>query len=210
MTNFSSIRKLFEITENNGFSVEETTTFLQDINSIPKILQDYYLQLGKIKNLNQTQDSLIEPSNLKYSKNEDFLVFYAENQWACVWGVHKNDLEKDNPPVYMSYDELEWLVEFEKLSDYLDAMANLQATFGLAYTAEEFLMINESELDTIKQNYKKRDFEFTQWIGIQFYANNDNDVITVMKNNDYYDLIYASGNDEQFEAMHEELVQLGE
>ncbi|MDR7209142.1 hypothetical protein [Flavobacterium piscis] len=209
MTNFNSIRKLFEITEDNGFSVEEMTTLLQHPNAIPKVLYDYYLQLGKIKSLNQTQDKLLEPNQLKYSKNKKFLIFYAENQWACVWGIHKNDLNKANPLVFMSYDEKEWVVENEKLSDFLNAMSNLQATFALPYTAEEFLMINESEFESIKCSYKKRDFKFTRWIGIEFYGNNDNDVITVMKNENNYDLVYASANEEQFEAMQDILNKLG-
>lgn len=144
------------------------------------------------------------------SKNKDFLIFYVENQWACVWGIDKNDLNIDNPPVYMSYEEQEWSKEANSLTDFFKAMANLQAVFALEFSKDEFAYINDDELKIIKENFKKRDFSFSQWIGIEFYGNFENDVIAVQKNTDYYDLIYASNNEQQFVEMNKILNKLGE
>jgi len=210
MTEFKEIKQLFDITENNGFSEDEILEFKNIYGNIPKVLSDYYLQLGKIKKLNNTQDQIIEPKNLKLSKNKDFLIFYVENQWACVWGISKNDLNIDNPPVYMSYEEQEWIKETNSLTDFFKAMANLQAVFALPFNSEEFSFINNEELKIIENNFKKRDFSFSQWIGIYFYGNFENDVIAVQKNSDYYDLIYASNNEQQFTKMNKILSKLGE
>lgn len=209
MTEFNEIRQLFDITENNGFSEEEISVFKNVCENIPKVLFNYYLQLGKIKELNQTQDRLIEPRKLRLSKNNDFLIFYVENQWACVWGIDKNDLNIDNPPVYMSYDEQKWGKETNLLTDFLKAMASLQAVFALQFGLEEFTYINNEELKIIEENFKKRDFTFSKWIGIDFYGNLENDIIAVQKNNDYYDLIYASNNEQQFIKMNNILSKLG-
>ncbi|KFF03263.1 hypothetical protein ASF10_23330 [Flavobacterium sp. Leaf82] len=209
MTEFKEIKQLFGITEKNGFSEEEIFVFKNICENIPKVLSDYYSQLGKIKELNNTQDQLIEPQKLKLSKNKDFLIFYVENQWACVWGIDKNDLNIDNPPVYMSYEEQEWSKETNLLTDFLKAMANLQAVFALQFSSDEFAYINDEELKIIKENFKKRDFSFSQWIGIEFYGNFENDVIAVQRNTDYYDLIYASNNEEQFVEMNKILNKLG-
>ncbi len=209
MTEFNEIRQLFDITENNGFSEEEISVFKNVCENIPKVLFNYYLQLGKIKELNQTQDRLIEPEKLRLSKNNDFLIFYVENQWACVWGIDKNDLNIDNPPVYMSYEEQKWSKETNLLTDFLKAMASLQAVFALQFGLEEFAYINNEELKIIEENFKKRDFSFSKWIGIDFYGNLENDVIAVQKNNDYYDLIYASNNEQQFIKMNNILSKLG-
>lgn len=210
MTRFKEIKQLFDITENNGFSEEEIFEFKNICDNIPKVLSDYYSQLGKIKELNNTQDQLIEPKNLKLSKNKDFLIFYVENQWACVWGISKKDLNIDNPPVYMSYEEQEWIKETNFLTDFFNAMANLQAAFALPFSSEEFAFINNEELKIIEDNFKKREFSFSQWIGIDFYGNFENDVIAVQKNADYYDLIYASNNEQQFTKMNKILSKLGE
>lgn len=209
MTDFDIIKKLFNITENNGFSADEISVFKRVCENIPKTLYDYYFQLGKAKALNQTQDSLIVPSKLKFSKTEDYLIFYAENQWACVWGISKSDLDLDDPPVYMSYDEKEWGRETSCLTDFFKAMANLQAVFALPFSSQEFLRINKFDLEAIRSKYKKREFCFSKWIGIEFYGNNENDVIAVMKNDDYFDLIFASNDEEQFKGMNKILSEFG-
>lgn len=209
MTAFKEIKQLFDITENNGFSEDEISVVKNVFANIPKVLFDYYLQLGKIKELNQTQDRLLEPEKLRLSKNNDFLIFYVENQWACVWGIDKNDLHLDDPPVYISYEEQEWSKETSSLTDFLKAMANLQAVFALQFSSEEFANINNEELKIIEENFKKRDFSFSKWIGIDFYGNLENDVIAVQKNDDYYDLIYASNNEQQFKEMNNILSKQG-
>lgn len=209
MTVFNQINQLFDITENNGFSEKEISIFKNICENIPKVLFDYYLQLGKIKELNQTQDRLLEPEKLRLSGNDDFLIFYVENQWACVWGIDKNDLSMDNPPVYMSYEEQEWNKETNCLTDFFNAMSNLQAVFALPFSTEEFVSVNNEELEALKSNFKKRGFSFSQWIGIDFYGNYENDVIAVQKNDGYYDLMYASNNEHQFIEMHKLLSETG-
>lgn len=76
MTNFISIRKLFGITENNGFSVEEINTFIKQSNVLPKVLYNYYLELGKITKLNQIQDKLLLPNQIDYSGNQDLSLIH--------------------------------------------------------------------------------------------------------------------------------------
>ena len=110
----------------------------------------------------------------------------------------------------MSYEEQEWTKETNLLTDFLKAMANLQAVFALQFCSEEFACINIDELKIIKENFKKREFAFSQWIGIEFYGNFENDVIVVQRNTDYYNLIYASNNEQQFVEMNKILNKLGE
>lgn len=209
MSALIEIKQLFEITEENGFSEEGISAHRNVCETIPKVLFEYYLKLGKIKNLNQTQDRLIEPKKLRLSKNKDFLIFYVENQWACVWGIDQSDLNIDNPPVYMSYDEQEWSKETNFLTDFLRAMASLQAVFALQFRSEEFVSIEKEGLETIKANFKKRDFSFSQWIGVDFYGNFENEVIAVQKNEGHFDVIYASSNKQQFIDINNILSALG-
>jgi len=88
-------------------------------------------------------------------------------------------------------------------------MANLQAVFALPFSSGEFAYINNEELKMIETNFKKRDFSFSQWIGIEFYGNYNSDVIAVQKNDANYDLIYASDNEQQFVEMNTILAKLG-
>ena len=123
MTDFSIIKKLFGISEPNGFAENEINVVRDIFGDLPKVLTDYYTELGKIQNLNHTQDLLIVPERFQYFRHNDYLIFYYENQRSCVWGIHKDDLSKANPPVYMSFDEKEWNLETETLTDFFTAMA---------------------------------------------------------------------------------------
>jgi hypothetical protein len=208
MTDFSTIKKLFGITEPNGFTSDEIQVVKDVFGQLPKVFIDYYIELGKIQNLNQTQDSLVIPERFQFYNHNDYLIFYTENQHACVWGIHKDNLSNPNPPVYMSYDEKEWNLETETLTDFFTAMAFLQASFALKFTAECFYEIDNEGLNFIVENYKNKGVSFKQWAeGINFYGNYDDDVIVVMSNNQ---LFYSSNIEEDFLAMDKVLSTIGQ
>ncbi|RUT71028.1 hypothetical protein D0817_07790 [Flavobacterium cupreum] len=207
MADFSIIKKLFHITETNGFSNDEIQTVKNIFGKLPGILVDYYAELGKVQNLNHTQDLLIIPERLQYYKHTDYLIFYSENQKACVWGIHKDDLLKDNPPVYMSYDEKQWYLETESLTDFFTAMAFLQAGFGLEFPKNTFYELEKHELKFISENFKNKGYSFKKWLeGICFYGNYDDDVIVLQATNQ---LFYAANTKEHFVELDSVLSSLG-
>ncbi len=207
MTDFSTIKKLFHITESNGFSNDEMQIVKNAFGNLPEVFVDYYTELGKIFKLNQSQDSLVTADRLINYATDEYLIFYTENQRACVWGIHKDDLSKPNPPVYMSYDEKEWNLETETLSDFFTAMAFLQAGFALDFTSEGFYELESFELDFISQNFANKGVSFIQWLeGIKFYGNYDDDVIVVMSHNQMF---YASNTESHFLEMDKVLSKLG-
>jgi hypothetical protein len=207
MTDFSTIKKLFHITGPNGFSNDEIQIIKNNFGSLPQVFVDYYTELGKIQKLNNTQDSLVAVDRLINYATDEYLIFYTENQHACVWGIHKDDLSKNNPPVYMSFDEQEWNLETETLTDFFTAMAYLQAGFGLEFTLEDFYELNDKELGFIKENFKNKGVSFSQWLGgINFYGNHDDDVIIIESTNQMF---YSSNTEEHFVEMDKVLSKLG-
>lgn len=207
MTDFSVIKKLFHITESNGFTNDEIQVVKDIFGDLPAVFVDYYTELGKIQNLNQTQDLLIVPERFQYFKHNDYLIFYYENQRTCVWGIHKEDLSKRNPPVYMSYDEKEWNLETETLTDFFTAMAFLQAGFALEFPSNTFYEIEANDLDFIIKNYSDRGVSFKQWLeGIQFYGNHDDEVIIITGGNQMF---YSSNTENHFLEMDKVLSKLG-
>lgn len=208
MTDFAMIKKLFHITKRNGFSHGEIQIIKNNFGELPQVLIDYYLELGKDERLNHTQDHLIKPEQLQYFKHSEYLIFYCENQRVCVWGIHKKDLSRSNPPVYMSYDEKVWQKDFETLTDFFHAMAYLQSVFALEYGCESFYSIEQTDLDFIREHFNNKGISFRHWIGIEFYGNDNDSIITVLKNNDSFDLIYASSDKEHFDEMDQVLSKL--
>lgn len=198
---FEVIRKLFNIKQNDGFSENDIRKACEKYGSLPFILQEYYRQLGNYKQINQTQNILCQPSEL-IDANE-YLIFYKENQYVVQWAIKKSDLNKDNPPVYCSWDENEFKLENENLLDFLYAMAFFQAaSWGLEYCSEDLYMISEEQAQIIRNQYKKIDYELHQWMNISYYGNCDDEVICMIENSDY-DMLYASSNQQHFDEMKE-------
>lgn len=212
-TDFSQIRQLYHIYGNYGFAENEILAYKNVCENLPKVLIDYYQQLGKHE-FNQCQDNLLSPNELRFSQNHQFLIFYQENQLACVWAIAVSDLAKDNPPVYISHDEKfdtsDWQIECLTLTEFLSAMAHLQAIFALPFTSEDFFFINDEELQFIQANFAKKPYQLNHWTSAQFFGNHADDVIYVCKNGDGYDLTYASFAENQFEKLDEILGNLGE
>nr|WP_199001486.1 hypothetical protein [Flavobacterium sp. ASV13] len=207
MTDFTTIKKLFKITELNGFTESEMQIVKDIFGQLPEVLVDYYTELGKIERLNNTQDSLNTPSQFQYFKHDDYLIFYCENQRVCVWGIHKDDLSNPNPPVYKSYDDKEWKKETETLTEFFTAMAFLQAGFALEFTSGCFYEIEDKELIFIKENYQNKGVSFAQWTdGMNFYGNHNDEVIVVMGSNQIF---YSSGSQEHFDELDKVLSKLG-
>lgn len=207
MTDFSIIKKLYHITEPNGFTNDEIQIVKDIFGNLPKVFVDYYTELGKIEDLNHTQDLLIVPERFQYYKQIDHLIFYSENQRACVWGIHKDDLSKANPPVYMSEDGKEWKLETETLTDFFTAMAFLQAGYALEYPCNTFYELEPHDFKFIADNFQNKGFSFKEWLGgINFYGNYSDDVIIIIDDNQ---LFYAANTNEHFVEMDKVLSKLG-
>ncbi|MCV9931428.1 hypothetical protein OIU80_03975 [Flavobacterium sp. LS1R47] len=207
MTDFSIIKKLFHITEPNGFTNDEIQIVKNIFGQLPEVFVDYYSELGKIQSLNQTQDLLIIPERFQYYKQNDYLIFYSENQKSCVWGIHKEDLSKPNPPVFGSTDEKEWNLETETLTEFFTAMALLQACYALRFPCNTFYELEQHELDFVIENFRNKGVSFRQWLeGINFYGNYEDDVIVIMANNQ---LFYAANTEEHFTELDDVLSKLG-
>ncbi|MDO4880646.1 MAG: hypothetical protein Q3983_05140 [Capnocytophaga sp.] len=210
-TIFSQIRTLFNIEGNHGFTDAEMQPFFSVVERMPTLLYEYYTTLGKHQALNQTQDSLVIPTdNLRLFQHPDKFVFYVENQNCCQWAIAKEDLGEENPKVHMSTDIIHkhWQMECETLSEFLLAMAHLQAVFALPYAYEGFKSITPEELTMIKTHFPKKPFALHHWLeGVEFYGG-ATDSIVIMDGGSQ--LIYASSSESSFEAMNNFFENIGE
>ena len=206
---FTQIRTLFGIEGDFGFTEVEMQPFFGVVEQMPALLYDYYTTLGKHQALNQTQDNLITPKdNLTLFNHPDYFVFYAENQNSCLWAIAKEDLGEENPKVYVSYNQKEWQVECDTLSEFLLAMAHLQAVFALPYTYEGFKFITSEDLAAIKSHFPKKPFAIRHWLqGVEFYGG-ATDSIVVLDGGEQ--LVYASSSESSFEEMDRFLESIGE
>lgn len=207
MADFSMIKKLFRISEKNGFSEECVNSAIAKFNGLPKVLVNYYLELGKVFSLNNSQDRLFSPDEI--GETGDYIEFYMENQYVCRWCIAKKDLNKEDPPVFITSDGELFEKESDSLSDFLCTMAHLQGMFGLDYSSEDILDIEEESANIIRSKFKKKDvLPFKTWMEVEFYGNNDDEVIALISNSDFYNVCYASMNEENFEIIDKFFDQL--
>jgi len=66
--------------------------------TLPHVLREFYVLAGTRKDINETYNRLLAPEDLLIDDNA--LVFYEENQAACVWSVAVSNLSEVDPPVH--------------------------------------------------------------------------------------------------------------
>lgn len=169
MTYQQKIRKLYKLDElkKYGFSEKEIVELEKREGLIlPKILREYYLLLGKNKEINFSFNRLLKPTNQAGFSNDKHFVFYEENQSAVFWGIKEQDLKLDNPCVYGNFDAVgltqEWFIDSPTTEDFLLSMALWNGVLGgLKFNAN-----TEAKNDLTKAVVNKVEENWTEIKGI--------------------------------------------
>ncbi|GAA2260403.1 MULTISPECIES: SMI1/KNR4 family protein [Kitasatospora] len=83
---------------------------------LPAALREFYTLLGTRKDLTGNQDPLLPPGEVfVHDEFGGLLVFRTENQGCAYWGVRLEDLDRDDPPVFVRSRE-GWLPFMDRLS----------------------------------------------------------------------------------------------
>lgn len=198
MTDFNAIKKLFAIDSPCGFAESDLSFWIGAYGAIPKVLRDYYVELGTHEALNSSQDFLIAPSQFEEYEDPNYLVFYSENQGVSIWGIRKEDVQKENPPVYENYGEDEWYLTADSVYAFLISMAHLQAVMCMEFSNGEYVDISREQAYKIANEFISKQADSDLYTGVKFYGNYDDTVIVVMNNRERFILMYSSNSEEHF------------
>jgi hypothetical protein len=156
MTYFDKIRHLYGIgaQEQLGFEAHEID------QPLPEMLKEYYLSLGKQEAINYSYNRLLKPGGEIGFSQDDYLVFYEENQGVVFWGIKRADLHLSNPPVYGNYsgDEMQpdWHLECAATDAFLLLMAVYNGVLGgLAFNANSFETVPRETVEDIQNTYEE-------------------------------------------------------
>jgi hypothetical protein len=163
MKQFDKIRHLYGIAadENNGFSEGEVAALEEQLGvQLPATLRDYYLSLGQYEALNYAHNTLLQPEEVAFSDDE-YLVFYEENQAVAVWGIKKADLAQADPPVYGNYSTDEnnpdWHQESTGTESFLLLMAVYNGVLGgLRYNGNHLDAVDAAVVAYVEANYEEQ------------------------------------------------------
>ena len=82
------------VNKDNGFDEKDLEETEKRIGRIPEVLREYYIKLGKIQNLNNSQDRLLNPDEIK--DLGEYIEFYMEKQYVCRWCIAKMERNSFN------------------------------------------------------------------------------------------------------------------
>jgi hypothetical protein len=161
MNYIQKIKRLYNLFENEnyGFSEIEILALENKLKvTLPAKLKEYYLELGKEENLNYSFNRLLKPEDEVDFSDDGYLVIYEENQVVAFWGIKKEDLKLDNPPVYGNYDTIEksdWEIETQTTENFFLFMAVFSGTLGgLKYNGNHFGAIDSDIVKFVEENWK--------------------------------------------------------
>jgi len=97
----NSITQLFAITNPKGVQYDSLEKIKALYGQLPSVLEQFYLQLGDSDELRHGQDILRMPEEYHVFQDYSYLVIFNENQGCYHAGIALNDLDKDDPPVYV-------------------------------------------------------------------------------------------------------------
>ncbi|KFF03468.1 hypothetical protein [Flavobacterium reichenbachii] len=211
MNYIQKIKRLYALSEkeNYGFSEAEILQLEKKLATlIPARLKEYYLELGREENLNYHYNRLMKPEEIEFSE-DNFLVIYEENQNVAIWGIKKDDLKLDNPPVYGNYGTIEksdWILETQTLEDFFLSMAIYNGTFGgLKYNGNYFGEIISEILKDFETNWNF--IPEISWEKQKNYTNDFYDVISLSfdQNQNCVAVFIGTSDQERFDYILEQI-----
>ncbi|WP_103070122.1 hypothetical protein [Aquimarina sediminis] len=185
MANWNNIRRLYNVTEIEhefGYQMDELIEVETQLKvNIPKILKEYYLTLGKNECINKSHNRLLEPNKEIRLSDDGYLIFYEENQTVAYWGIKKEDLELENPPVWGNYgtnESPDWHLEAKTTEDFLLLMGVYNGTLGgLKYHANCFGEIASETVKKIQENWKE--VKEISWDRQRIYSHNFEEILSL-------------------------------
>ncbi|EHB62721.1 SMI1/KNR4 family protein [Paenibacillus lactis] len=103
---------------------------------LPVVLRDYYKNLGRSPYITQGCNNQYEPLPLQdvfipdetfFTTDKAFLVFYQVEESVIYCGIRIQDLEKEDPPVYLcAWNSPDWQLENRSLQHFLAGKAFVQ------------------------------------------------------------------------------------
>ena len=205
------IKELFAVSHPKGYTAGEVELVKKLYGGIPLFLEQFYLELGRSDELLYLQDELILPEKYSIFLDYEYMIFFNENQGVCQAGIARKDIEMENPPVYVGYDNKDWIKTAESLSDFFTAMYGYQASLCLEYSSEAFYWVSDEEIQLIERSFSKRQEGLLNWLNfrVDLYEKGEGRIALMYTGGDVQ-MMYAANNEKDFKKIQAVLENIGE
>lgn len=211
---FDMLKNLYAVNEFQGYTDEDIAYIKQLFGNIPKVLEEYYRIAGKTEAFHHVQDTWILPEHFKkwkWTQESEYMILLNENQGVCCAGIKKEDLSLENPPVYATNFDEEWVLCADSVSEFLSAALAYEAVFTFEFFPEEFYWITEEEFEFIESKLEKYPFEIKSWMDmkIMLYYSGDENLVAVMDCEDLQ-ILYGASSEESYAELRNLIGDIGE
>lgn len=216
MIDYSLVKQLYNVDALVGCSEKEIDQLKQIYGSLPRVFEDFLRTLGNTKKLQQGQDTWLFPAYyqqytwMRSEKYAEYLILMNENQGVYQLILKREDLQKENPPVYVLDGTKILGICAETLSEFLLGMLLYQAIFVMEYNPEDFFWYSDKDVELIRASMQKLPYEIKNWYSdtIEFYTNAEGNLLYLMCGE--YQSTYGATTKEAYEKLLAVVGDLGE
>lgn len=214
---FDRLKRIYSVEEFCGYTDEDIDYIKSLFGDIPKVLEEYYRTAGKTEAFNYVQDTWFLPEHFKkqkWTQESDYMILLNENQGVCRAGIKREDLTLDNPPVYVTNDDKNWVLCADTVSEFLSAALAYEAVFAFEFCTEGFYELTRAEFSLIESRLKKYPFELKNWIdiNIKLYYNDSDNLLAILDGNDddCFQMIYGASSQRGYEKLLNSIGEVGD
>lgn len=211
---FNMLKSLYAVDEFQGYGDEDIDYIKQLFGDIPKVLEEYYRTAGRTEEFHNVQDIWLLPEhfkNWKWTQETEYMILLNENQGVCCAGIKREDLSLENPPVYVTSNDKDWLLCADSVSGFLSAALAYEAAFTFKFCPKEFYWISEEEFKSIESRLNKYPFELKNWLDMKLmlYYSDDKNLVAVMDCGDLQ-MLYGASSEKSYRKLLDSIGDLGE
>ncbi len=215
---WENLRQLYAVEELQGYTEAEIASVKAYFGTLPQVVEEFWRRAGRTEAIHHVQDMWMKPENFQrwdWMRNSDCLILLNENQGCCRAGIRRSDLDKADPPVYVTKDDQSWKLCADTTSEFLQAALAYEAVFTYSFGPEDFVLwLTEEELETVQAGLEKKPFELNSWMvdaNMSFYSNAPDNMVVIMDcGGGELQTIYGAASEESYKKLMEVMEGLGE
>lgn len=210
------IQKLYDVQTLQGYTEQQIAYLKERFGGLPEVLETYYRIAGGTEACYAVQDTWILPEQYQtwqWLQKKDNMILLHENQGVCSAGIRKEDLSLQDPPVYVTEDDSNWLLCAPSVSTFLCAALAYESVFAMSYTSEKFIWLTEEEISALPNILQKLPFSLQNWLceEITCYQNTPEQMVIVMENEDGTGcMLYGAASEAAYDQLYQILEDIGE
>lgn len=213
---WKSIVPLYGVTKLQGYREADIAYLKERFGALPPVLEEFYRAAGRTEAFHQVQDTWLLPEHFQtwgWLQEAEHLFLLNENQGVCRALIRREDLTLPDPPVYSTEDDEHWELCAPSASAFLAAALAYEASFTFPHSPEEFLWLDEEDLELLPTRLTQLPLSLQNWLGemqVTLYQNAPDNLAAVTGDEESASLLYGAVSEASYHKLEAALEDIGE